>query len=97
VPDDLCAIADSESSPSGLQAVFETLPDRRTPSVDIAVNARLRVIDVRGNPVQGLYAAGEALGHSQTAGKAYVGGMSVTPALWFGRTPGQTLPLGAGR
>lgn len=66
-----------------------------TSNVGIAVDARLRVIDVRGNPVPGLYAAGEALGHSQTSGKAYVGGMSVTPALSLGRLLGQTLPLDA--
>jgi len=68
-----------------------------TSNVGIAVDARLRVIDVHGNPIQGLYAAGEALGHSQTSGKAYIGGMSVTPALSLGRLLGQTLPLGAGR
>lgn len=65
-----------------------------TSNVGIAVDARLRVIDVRGNPIPGLHAVGEALGHSQTSGKAYVGGMSVTPALSLGRLLGQTLPLG---
>lgn len=65
-----------------------------TSNVGIAVDARLRVIDIRGEPIPGLHAAGEALGHSQTSGKAYVGGMSVTPALSFGRLLGQTLPLG---
>lgn len=64
-----------------------------TSNVGIAVDARLRVIDIHGNPIQGLYAAGEALGHSQTSGKAYVGGMSVTPALSLGRMLGQVLPL----
>ncbi len=59
-----------------------------------SIDARLRVIDIRGEPIPGLHAAGEALGHSQTSGKAYVGGMSVTPALSFGRLLGQTLPLG---
>ncbi len=66
-----------------------------TSNVGIAVDARLRVIDVRGNPIPGLHAVGEALGHSQTSGKAYVGGMSVTPALSLGRLLGQTLPLKA--
>ncbi|MCB1623786.1 MAG: FAD-binding protein [Pseudomonadales bacterium] len=65
-----------------------------TSNVGIAVDARLRVLDVHGNPITGLYAVGEALGHSQTSGKAYVGGMSVTPALSLGRLLGQTLPLG---
>jgi len=64
-----------------------------TSNVGIAVDARLRVIDVHGNPIPGLYAVGEALGHSQASGKAYVGGMSVTPALSLGRLLGQTLPL----
>jgi fumarate reductase flavoprotein subunit len=65
-----------------------------TSNVGIAVDARLRVIDIYGNPIPGLYAVGEALGHSQTSGKAYVGGMSVTPALSLGRYLGQTVPLG---
>lgn len=65
-----------------------------TSNVGVAVDARLRVIDIHGDPIPGLYAVGEALGHSQTSGKAYVGGMSVTPALSLGRLLGQTLPLG---
>lgn len=64
-----------------------------TSNVGISVDARLRVIDIRGEPIPGLHAVGEAIGHSQMSGKAYVGGMSVTPALSLGRWLGQTMPL----
>ncbi len=68
-----------------------------TSNVGIAVDARLRVIDIKGMPIPGLYAVGEALGHSQMSGRSYVGGMSVTPALSLGRLLGWTLPLGLQR
>jgi fumarate reductase flavoprotein subunit len=53
------------------------------------VDANLRVLDERGQPITGLYAAGEVLGHWRVAGDAYAPGTSVTPAITFGRLLGQ--------
>jgi fumarate reductase flavoprotein subunit len=55
----------------------------KTPA-GIRVDDQLRVLGADG-PVGGLYAIGEAIGGSRLSGKAFVGGMSVTPALSFGR------------
>ena len=55
------------------------------------VDAQLRVLDAGGNPIPGLYAAGEVLGMSALSGDFTVGGMSLTPALSFGRWLGQRL------
>ena len=65
-----------------------------TSSVGIAVNPGLEVVRADGEPVPNLYAAGELLGAGQTMGKAFVGGMMVTPAMSLGRWLGMTLPLG---
>jgi len=51
----------------------------------LAVDGRLRVTRPDGSPIQGLYAAGELLGNGTLSGKAFCAGMSVTPALTFGR------------
>lgn len=51
----------------------------------IGVDARLRVIGPGGGPVPGLYAAGELLGGGQVQGDGFSSGMSVTPAIAFGR------------
>ncbi|MGW4111258.1 FAD-dependent oxidoreductase [Actinosynnema sp. NPDC004786] len=53
----------------------------------LAVDGRLRVLGVEG-PFENLYAAGEVLGGSALSGKSFVSGMSVTPALSFGRMLG---------
>jgi fumarate reductase flavoprotein subunit len=50
----------------------------------LAVDERLRVRSKAG-PIENLYAAGEAIGGSSLSGKSFVSGMSVTPALAFGR------------
>ena len=50
----------------------------------LAVDERLRVRTGSG-VIQNLYAAGEAIGGSSLSGKSFVSGMSVTPALAFGR------------
>lgn len=50
----------------------------------LAVDERLRV-QREGGVIQNLYAAGEAIGGSSLSGKSFVSGMSVTPALAFGR------------
>jgi len=61
----------------------------------LAVNDRLQAIRADGQPIPGLYAAGEVIGAGATSGKAYTNGTLVTPALTFGRLLGQTLlPLG---
>ena len=57
----------------------------------LAVDEALRVLDPDGWPIPGLYAVGEAIGGGTLSGNAFVGGMSVTPALGFGRWLGQSL------
>lgn len=57
----------------------------------IAVDDQLRVIRRSGEPVRGLYAAGEILGNGSLSGRAFCSGMSVTPALSLGRWLGLTL------
>jgi len=57
----------------------------------LAVNDDLQVIRKDGKPIRNLYAAGELLGAGQLMGRSYCGGMSVTPALTFGRLLGQRL------
>jgi fumarate reductase flavoprotein subunit len=54
------------------------------------VDSQLRVLGPDG-PFDNLYAAGEALGGSAMSGKSFVSGMSVTPALSFGRMLGRQL------
>jgi fumarate reductase flavoprotein subunit len=55
----------------------------------LGVDDSLRVTDTAGAPIEGLFAAGEILGMGTTSGDAFVGGMSVTPAMTFGRLLGQ--------
>ena len=57
----------------------------------LAVDDNLRVLKQDGAPVSNLYAAGEILGFGRTSGNAFVGGMSLTPALTFGRILGQKI------
>ncbi|MFT6287220.1 MAG: fumarate reductase flavoprotein subunit [Alcanivorax sp.] len=57
----------------------------------LGVNAALQVVDESGTTIEGLYAAGEILGMAATSGDAFTGGMSVTPAMTFGRLLGQRL------
>ena len=54
----------------------------------IAIDTNMRVIKENGDPIPGLYAAGEIIGLGQTSGNAFVGGMSVTPSMTFGRLVG---------
>ena len=61
----------------------------------LAVDADLRVIDAQGVAIPGLHAAGEVLGLAATSGGAFAGGMSVTPAMTFGRLLGQRLGAAA--
>jgi fumarate reductase flavoprotein subunit len=62
----------------------------KTPA-GLAVDESLRVLDRAGTPIAGLYAIGEATGGATLSGNSFVGGMSVTPALSFGRWLGQQL------
>ena len=57
----------------------------------LQVDRRLRVIGANGRPIRNLYAAGEVLGFGRTSGDAFVGGLSLTPALTFGRLLGESL------
>ncbi len=62
----------------------------KTPA-GLAVNQDLQVIDAGGRAIPGLYSIGEAMGGATLSGNAFVGGMSVTPALGFGRWLGARL------
>jgi fumarate reductase flavoprotein subunit len=57
----------------------------------LAVSTDLEVLDGDGDPIPGLYAAGEVLGAAATSGADFAGGMMVTPALSFGRILGRQL------
>jgi fumarate reductase flavoprotein subunit len=53
----------------------------------LRVDARMRVRDVFGAPIAGLYAAGEIVGGLHGAG--YMSGSSLTKSALFGRIAGQ--------
>lgn len=57
----------------------------------IAVNEQLQVVQKSGAAIRNLFAAGEVLGFGNVSGRGYCGGMSVTPALTFGRLIGEHL------
>ncbi|MYE48835.1 MAG: FAD-binding protein [Gammaproteobacteria bacterium] len=57
----------------------------------IDVDSDLRVLREDGSAIPNLYAAGEALGFSKLSGNAFVGGMSLTPAITFGRLLGRDI------
>jgi fumarate reductase flavoprotein subunit len=63
----------------------------------LAVDDRLRVVDADHAVIPGLYAAGEVIGMAATAGQSYCSGMSLGPALAFGRLLGQRLGAEFGR
>ncbi len=52
---------------------------------------QLRIIRSDGVPIPNLYSAGEIFGFGRTSGDAFVGGLSLTPALTFGRMLGERL------
>jgi fumarate reductase flavoprotein subunit len=62
----------------------------KTPA-GLAVNEDMNVLDIKGNPIANLYAIGEAIGGATLSGNSFVSGMSVTPALAFGRWLGRHL------
>ena len=51
----------------------------------VRVSPRLQVLDAEGGPILGLFAAGEVIGGAQVQGDGFSSGMSVTPAIAFGR------------
>lgn len=55
----------------------------------LAVDTALRVLDRTDRPFPNLYAAGEMIGGGVMTGNSFCGGMSVTPALTFGRLLGE--------
>ena len=55
----------------------------------VKVNGDLQVVDESEKPIGGLYAAGEILGFTRLSGAAFVGGMSLMPAMTFGRMIGE--------
>jgi fumarate reductase flavoprotein subunit len=57
----------------------------------VKIDGDLRVLDKEGTPIPNLYAAGEIVGLGSTCGDAFSGGMSVTPAMTFGRLLGTSL------
>ena len=55
----------------------------------LKVNEDLQILDESEKPIGGLYAAGEILGFTRLSGAAFVGGMSLMPAMTFGRLIGE--------
>jgi fumarate reductase flavoprotein subunit len=66
-----------------------------TSAVGVVVDKDLRALTAGGQPIKGLYAAGEVLGSGVTLGDAFVPGMMLTPAMTQGRLLGERLPIGA--
>ena len=62
----------------------------------VTVDGELRVTRTGGEPIPGLYAAGEVIGASATMGDAFSSGMCVTPAISLGRWLGRRLAAQAG-
>ena len=57
----------------------------------LAVDDQLRVLNTDGSPIPNVYAGGEILGFDRTSGNAFVGGLSLTPAMAFGKILGEKL------
>lgn len=75
-----------------VQAPYFAIKHHGTGSVcipGIEVDTRMRVMRANGQPVPGLYAAGEILGLGLHSGDAFVGGMGIMPALTYGRLLGE--------
>jgi fumarate reductase flavoprotein subunit len=58
----------------------------------LKVDTEFHVLNGQDRPIPGLYAVGEILG-SLLSGNAGVGGMSLTPALAYGKYLGERIPL----
>ena len=57
----------------------------------VDVDSSLRVVQATGTVIPKLHAAGEVAGFTKVSGNAFVGGMSLMPALTFGRLLGQQI------
>lgn len=64
-----------------------------TSSVGVSVNKGLQAVRKDGQPIKGLYGAGEVLGSGAILGNSFIPGMMITPAITFGRHLGLTLPI----
>ena len=56
----------------------------------ISINSSLEVIDENSRVIPGLYAIGETIGNGHLMGEGVVSGMSVGPAITFGRMVAKT-------
>ncbi|MDC0074649.1 FAD-dependent oxidoreductase [Alphaproteobacteria bacterium] len=54
-------------------------------------NSNLEVLDKKNKPISNLFAAGEILGFTRLSGSAFVNGMSLMPALTFGKILGEKI------
>ena len=68
-----------------------------TSSTGVVIDDQLRVLRGGGEPIPGLYAAGEVLGSGATLGNSFVPGMMLTPALTLGRVLGERLAVSPAR
>ncbi|GIW08461.1 MAG: flavocytochrome c [Dehalococcoidia bacterium] len=57
----------------------------------LRADRELRIVRPDGTPIAGLYGAGEVLGAATFSGDSFCGGMSIGPALAFGRELGKRL------
>jgi len=55
------------------------------------IDKDLQVLNDGGQPIPNLFATGEVLGKARISGKTYLSGMSVLPAITFGRLLGQKM------
>ena len=55
----------------------------------LEIDSSLRVVGADGQPLPGLFAVGEIVGGAAMSGESFASGMSITPALSFGRLLGQ--------
>jgi fumarate reductase flavoprotein subunit len=60
----------------------------------LQIDSDFHVLRQSGERIGNLYAIGELIGGGLLSGHAYVGGMSITPSLGFGRALGRTLGAG---
>ena len=63
----------------------------------VDIDDSFAVLDDSGMRIPGLYAVGEVIGAGATMGNAFCGGMTLTPALAFGRDLGVRLAAGESR
>ncbi len=57
----------------------------------LKTNEKLNVIDMNGKIIPNLFAAGEVLGFTRLSGSAFVNGMSLMPAIAFGKLLGEKI------